>query len=405
MPSFAYEAAGPDGAIGRGVVEAPNRSAAVERILALGRTPVRIVEQGEAGAPSLGGTSLLLAWGLSTQRLTLLQEFSTLLRAGLSVERALLAMQALATTARTKSALQSLLEGLRAGEPLSAAMRRADQLFPESIRRLIVAGEASGRLPDVMKRIADAEARNKELKERAISAMIYPALLVVVMLGVLIMIFTVVVPRLEPLFAQSGEALPWPAAILLAVSWFFNSYGMVLAIVLALCLIALLYILRQPGTRVALDRWVLRTRLMLDIPRRFFGVQFARNLSMLLDGGMPLNRALETTQSAISNTHVRQRLAGAVELVRQGKTLKSALEVTDVLPRAIVEFAAVGEETGRLPAMMNEAADILDRDVQTKLDRLSALLLPAVTIVLGLVVAAIMSGVVSGILAANDLAL
>ena len=156
---------------------------------------------------------------------------------------------------------------------------------------------------------------------------------------------------------------------------------------------------------MALDRWSLRTRLLLDIPRRFFGVQFARNLAMLLEGGMPLNRALETAQSSISNTHIRQRLASAVELVRQGKTLKAALEVTDVLPRAIVEFAAVGEETGRLPAMMSEAADILDRDVQTKLDRLSALLLPAVTILLGLVVAAIMSGVVSGILAANDLAL
>ena len=405
MPSFAYEAAGPDGAIGRGVVEAPNRSAAVERILALGRTPVRIVEQGEATAGFGTGASLLPAWGIAQERLNLLQEFSTLLRAGLSVERALQAMQALSASTRTKAALQNLLEGLRAGEPLSAAMRRTDQLFPESIRRLIVAGEASGRLPEVMKRIADAEARNKALKERAISAMIYPALLVVVMLGVLVMIFTVVVPRLEPLFAQSGEALPWPAAILLAVSWFFNAYGTILGVLLAIGLVGLLYVLRQPGTRVMLDRWSLRTRLLLDVPRRYFGVQFARNLAMLLEGGMPLNRALETVQSSIANTHVRQRLAGAVELVRQGKTLKSALEVTDVLPRAIVEFAAVGEETGRLPAMMSEAADILDRDVQTKLDRLSALLLPAVTIVLGLVVAAIMSGVVSGILAANDLAL
>lgn len=406
MPSFAYEAAGPDGAIGRGVVEAPNRSAAVERILALGRTPVRIVEQGEAAPASfVGGARFLPIWGLAEQRLTLLQEFGTLLRAGLGVERALLAMQALSSSARTKAALQNLLEGLRAGEPLSVAMRRADQLFPDATRRMIVAGEASGRLPDVMKRIADAEARNKELKDRAVSAMIYPALLVVVMFAVLVMIFTVVVPRLEPLFAQSGEALPWPAAILLAISGFFNAYGTPFAIVLVLILVGLVYALRQPGARVAIDRWALRSRLLLDIPRRFYGAQFGRNLSMLLEGGMPLNRALETAQSAISNTHIRQRLAGAVELVRQGRTLKSALEVTDVLPRAIVEFAAVGEETGKLPSMMSEAADILDRDVQTKLDRLSALLLPAVTIFLGLVVAAIMSGVVTGILAANDLAL
>ena len=98
-------------------------------------------------------------------------------------------------------------------------------------------------------------------------------------------------------------------------------------------------------------------------------------------------------------------LGKLTENVRQGRTLKAALEGADVFPRIVVEFAAVGEETGKLGAMLNEAADVLDRDVQTQLDRLSALLLPIVTIVLGLVVAAIMAGVVSGIMAANDLAL
>jgi general secretion pathway protein F len=133
--------------------------------------------------------------------------------------------------------------------------------------------------------------------------------------------------------------------------------------------------------------------------------QFGRNVAMLLSGGMPLNRALETAQAAVSNVHLKQRLSGAIELVRQGKSLKAALGASDTLPRVLVEFAGVGEETGKLGPMLDQAADILDREVQTKLDRLSALLLPAVTIVLGLVVAGIMSGVVSGILAANEIAL
>lgn len=405
MPSFAYEAAGPDGAIGRGVVEAPNRAAAVERILALGRTPVRIVEQGGAETAVLGGSSLLPRFGLVNERLVLLQELSTLLRAGLSVERALVAMQGLASKPRIRGELQSLLDGLRGGEPLSTAMRRTDRLFPEPLRRLIVAGEASGRLPEVTKRLAEAHARNKDLTDRAVSAMIYPALLVVVMFVVLVMIFTVVVPRLEPLFAQSGEALPWPAAILLGVAGFFNSFGTLAGVALAVGLAAALYALRQPAVRLSLDRWSLRSRLLLGIPRDFQAAQFCRNVAMLLDGGMPLNRALENAQAAATNGHIRQRLSGIVELVRQGRTLKSALEAGDVFPRAAVEFAAVGEETGRLSAMMNEAADVLDRQVQTKLDRLSALLLPAVTIILGIIVAGIMSGVVSGIMAANDLAL
>jgi general secretion pathway protein F len=403
VPSFAYEAAGPDGAIGRGVIEAPDRSTAVERIVALGRTPVRVVER--AGGGSFAFAPGLPQFGGARERVTLLQELSTLLRAGLSVERSLSVMQGLAGARQTKGALQSVLDGLRGGEPLSAAMKRADVLFPEGVRRLVVAGEASGRLGDVVKRLADAEARNKDLRERAVSAMIYPALLVVVMIAVLVMIFTVVVPRLEPLFAQSGEALPWTAALLMAVSRFLSGYGTALAIVVAAILALVLYAIRQPAGRLAVDRWALSTRLLQNIPQHYHGTQFCRNVAMLLDGGLPLNRALENAQAATGNGYMRQQLHGAVEMVRQGKPLKAALEGTGVFPRAALEFTAVGEETGRLAHMLNEAADLLDKQMQTKVDRLSALLLPVVTIVLGLVVAGIMTGVVGGILAANDLAL
>jgi general secretion pathway protein F len=406
VPSFAYEAAGPDGAIARGVVEAPNRSAAVERIIALGRTPVRVTEQSGAAPQAMSGSQRFLPqWGLVGERLNLLQEFSVLLRAGLSVERSLVAMQALSNKPRTKATLQNLLEGLRGGEPLSSAMRRADHLFPDALRRLVVAGEASGRLAEVMQRLAAAHARNKELSDRAVSALIYPALLIVVMFAVLVMIFTVVLPQLEPLFTQSGAALPWPAAVLLAVSHFFTGYGTFLAIALAGGLVAFLYALRQPGVQFALDRWQSGSRLLLNLPRHYQAAQFCRNLAMLIEGGMPLNRALDAAQSAMTNRYMRQRLSAVVDAVKHGKTLKSALESADVFPRITVEFAAVGEETGRLGSMLSEAADVLDRDVQIKLDRLSALLLPAVTILLGIVVAGIMSGVVSGILAANEMAL
>ncbi|MCE9521367.1 MAG: type II secretion system F family protein [Alphaproteobacteria bacterium] len=406
MPNFAYEAAGPDGGIARGVVDAPNRSAAVERILALGRTPVRVVEQsGAALSAAPGSVGFFPHWGQTQERLTLLQEFSILLRAGLSVERSLVAMQGLTNKPRTKATIQNLLEGLRGGEPLSTAMRRTDALFPESLRKLVVAGEASGRLPEVMARLSTAHARNKELSDRAVSALIYPALLVVVMFAVLVMIFTVVLPGLEPLFAQSGAALPWPAALLLGISHFLSAFGYWLAFALVGALAAGLYALRQPGVQFAIDRWATGSRLLLNLPRHYQAAQFCRNLAMLLDGGLPLNRALDAAQAAITNGYIRQRLSKVVETVKHGRTLKAALEASDVFPRVTVEFAAVGEETGRLGPMLGEAADILDRDVQTKLDRMSALLLPAVTIFLGIVVAIIMSGVVSGILAANDMAL
>lgn len=405
MPTFAYEATSPQGGVTRGVIEAPTRSAAVERILGLGQTPMRVTEQaaGHVAGPAFGG--MRPAWGLSAQRLSILRELSLLLRAGLSVERALVAMQGLAKNARAKSTLAQLLEGLRAGEALSTAMARAGPLFPENVRKLVAAGEASGRLSDVMVRLADAHARSKELTDRVVSALIYPALLVIVMIAVLVMIFTVVLPRLEPLFLQSTDALPWATAVLLAVSWFFEVFGLWLLLVLIAGLTYALYALRAPATRLALDRFATNSRFMLDLPRRYQAAQFCRNLGMLLEGGMTVNRALEAAEGAMSNRYMRSFMPKLIDEVRQGRTLKAALESAGVFPRLTVEFAAVGEETGRVAPMMTEAADVLDRDVKTELDRLSALLLPVVTIVLGAIVAAIMAGVVTGILAANDLAL
>jgi general secretion pathway protein F len=404
VPTFAYEATSPQGGITRGVIEAPTRAAAVERILGQGQTPMRVTEQAD-GAAGPVFDRLLPQWGVSKQRLSILRELSLLLRAGLSVERALIAMLGLAKTARAKATLSQLLDGLRAGEALSTAMGRAGPLFPQTMRKLIAAGEASGRLPEVTGRLAEAHARNKELTDRVVSALIYPALLVIVMIGVLVIIFTVVLPRLAPLFEQSEGALPWPTALLLAISYFFETFGLWLVLVLGVALIYALYALQRSDVKLALDRFATNSRLMLDLPRRYQAAQFCRNLGMLLEGGMTLNRSLEAAEAAMSNRYMRSFMPKLIDDVRQGRTLKAALDAVGVFPRLTVEFAAVGEETGRVGAMMTEAADMLDRDVQTEMDRLSAMLLPAVTIVLGAIVAAIMTGVVTGILAANDLAL
>lgn len=407
MPIFAYEAASPGGAIVRGVVDAPSRSVAVERILSQGHTPTRVTQKDAVGGAVATDTArpLLPQWGASSDRLTLLRELSLLLRAGLSVERSLVAMQGMTAKARVRIVLQQLLDGLRAGEALSVAMRRAEALFPEAMRKLVAAGEAGGKLPDVIARIATTTERSAQLRQRVTSALIYPAILVLVMIVVLGVVFTVVLPRLEPLFEQNGAAIPWPTALLLGLSHFFNAYGTAFAAALILALIAALFLLRQPDIQLALDRFAVRTQLLLQVPRSYAAAQFCRNVAMLLDGGLPLNRALDTAEGAIANRYMRQQAAKVSALVHQGRPLKAALESVDAFPRLTIEFAAVGEETGKLGNMLNEAAEILDHDVRTKLDRLSALLLPAVTILLGIVVAAIMTGVVSGILSANDLAL
>jgi general secretion pathway protein F len=406
VPVFNYEAASKDGSLTRGAIEAPTRSLAVEKILGQGQTPIRVTEQAGGGAVRLlPALAMPTAMASTRTRVTLLQELSVLLKAGLTVERALATLVALSSNQRTRDLIESVLESLRGGEPLSGALRRGGEMFPEPMRRLVAAGEASGRLPEVIMRIAESEVKSKRLSDKVISAMIYPALLVVTMLAVLTLIFTSVLPQLEPLFEESGAALPWPAATLLAVSHLFEQFGMAIAGILVLMLAASLYLLRQPATRIALDRHAITARYLLNIPLYYQSAQFCRNLAMLVEGGMPLNRALEAAQQTISNSYMRSKLGAVIGRVKHGRTLKSAMEEASVFPRIAIEFVAVGEETGRISPMLQEAAEIFERDVETRLERLSSLLLPAVTILLGLIVAGIMSGVVSGIFAANDLAL
>lgn len=205
MPKFVYEAASTSGGVSKGIVDAPTRAAAVERLLAQGRTPVRVSE--DLGGASIGAFPLgniLPTFSASEDRLLILRELSTLLRAGLSVERALVVMQGLSVRPRLKSVLAQLTAALRGGQPLSTAMACASDLFPDATRKLIAAGELSGRLGEVTSRLAAGLMRTKLLRDKAVSALMYPALLVVVMLGILTVIFTVVLPRLEPLFAESG---------------------------------------------------------------------------------------------------------------------------------------------------------------------------------------------------------
>ena len=406
MPNYIFDAVASNGSKTRGVIDAPTRSIAVQKILSQGTTPVRVVDETQASRHWGPASALRLPEFVSSStRVRLLQEFSMLLKAGLSVERSLSTMTALSSSAKTKTALQAISEALRSGEPLSIAMRQAGAIFPEATRSLVAAGEASGRLPDVLSLLAESQNRAKQLTDKIISSMVYPTLLIVVMIAVLVVIFTTVLPQLEPMLLQSGTALPWPAAALLAVSHFFNAFGFLLAIVLITLLLLLLYGSQQAWAKHSFDRWTLSARVLIKIPLHYHGAQFCRNLSLLIESGMQLPRALETVRQTMTNTFIKRTLDVVIADVNHGQTLRQAMLDAKVFPQIATEFVAVGEETGRTGPMLNEAAEVLDRDVQTKLERLSSLLLPAVTIILGAIVAAIMSGVVSGILAANDLAL
>jgi general secretion pathway protein F len=402
MPRYSFESIGPSGTTLRGSLEASSQSAALEQLVAGGQTPVSLHLMSER-RDGLGRFASALGFG-SFDYLSMLHELGVLLRAGMPVERALATLRNIAGNDRQSAKLGQILDRIRGGEPLSQAFGTVVHEAPPHVARLIAAGEASGRLADIVTQLASNLSRAKTLRDKVISGLTYPAVLVVAMAVVLWIVFRSVLPTLTPMFEEAGASLPLAAAMLLAVEKFMDAFGWLLLLAAIAGLAAVAVALRRPETRLVVDRFVLHSRMTLGLPGKYEAARFTRNLQTLLNGGLSLERALAAARDGSANSWFRIRIAQAQAQVSEGKRLRTAFAETGILPPLVTEFAAVGEETGRLGPMMGEVATIMDHEVETRLERLTALIAPLATLILGGLVAAIMAGVVSGILAVNELA-
>jgi len=402
MPRFTFEAIGPSGAVVRGTLEASSSGAAVGQLVAEGQIPVSLRETGKV---ALELERILSTLGLITFDYRLfLQEMGVLLKAGMSVERALTALEAISPNRHHAARVRQILAKVRAGDALSQAVATLVGEAPAYIPRLIAAGEASGHLADIVTRLATGLIRAKALKDRVISGLTYPAVLVVATGVVLWVIFTSVLPRLTPMFSEAGASLPASTFALLALGQIFDRYGLALLILVIAGGIAFILALRTTAVRLSIDRFSWANPITLHLPQRYEAARFCHNLETLLGGGLSLERALVSASEGSANSWFRSRMNIVQSAVSEGKRLRTAFAESQALPAIVTEFAAVGEETGHLGAMMGEVAVILDHDVETRLDRLTSLVVPLATLLMGGLVAGIMAGVVSGILAVNDLA-
>lgn len=403
MPVFRFEAADREGRLSTGVFEAGSRDDAVDRLVSKGLIPVKVLALGVRGgalAERGDGTGA----PVSAQTLAILRELATLLRAGLTVSQALGVIARL-VPGRRAAMIGRVHAAVRAGRPLSEAMLEAPSLFPRAIRGAAAAGEASGRLPDMLEQLARWVERDLATRRKIAAMLTYPVILFFVMAGAMAVIFSVVLPRLEPLFRGADAQLPMATRIVLALGRFFREQGEGAGLVLVGAGVVFLALLRLPAVRAAVDAALLRPHALFGLPRRIAAARFSHTLSTLLLGGMSLDRALAATAAATGNGALRAALQGATGAVRRGERLGASIERTGLMPPSVVELASVGEETGRLGEMLAEAGRALDDDIGHRLDRVATILPPLITLVLGGLVAGLMAGVVGGLLAANEFAL
>ncbi|MGA7538939.1 MAG: type II secretion system F family protein [Steroidobacteraceae bacterium] len=412
MPAFSYRAVDRLGATQAGEIAASSRLVALESLSGQGLIPIEVAEGREprVDGPALRLPKLLrtLSFRPGSRRLSprallrLTESLAALLRAGLTVDRALQISAAL-LAARSQQTVRDLLERVRSGTTLSGAFEAGRQPLPPYYLSMVEAGEAGGSLPEALARLAELIRRQLEVRERVISALFYPAILAGVVLLTLIMLLTVVLPRFDAMFAEADAPIPRMTRLVLSLGDSVSSYWWLIALALSAFLLATLAWLRSARGRLTFDGWALRTRWSVGLPAALNTARFLRTVSTLSRNGLPLPSALKVARGTLVNRCLFNALGEVTREVQAGEALSSSFSRAGVFPAIAVQLARVGEETGQLEEMLQSAADVLEGEAHIRLERILTLIVPATIILMGLVVATLIGSVLIGLLSINDL--
>lgn len=317
------------------------------------------------------------------------QQFLTLIRAGLPILSSIQLLARRQKLPHFRAQLEDVATRVKNGESISESFE-AQGGFPIVYTTTLLAGERSGNLEEVLQRYLDFQRVSLTFRKKLTASLIYPAVLVVMVVGLFIFLITFVVPRFAELYEQLGTKLPAITTFLLALGKYAQSYGLYFAATVALLIFLLLRWMKTDAGATLVDKVRISLPLVGSVWLKYQVGLFARTLSTLLTGGLPLVPSLETAAKSIDSKQISKAVFTSVESVREGKGLSVSLDSTKVFPELAVEMIEVGESTGALPQMLNSVAEFFEEDVQTNLTAAMSLIEPAILIVMGVVVVTIL---------------
>jgi general secretion pathway protein F len=386
-----------DGTIVEGAIEASDEKSAIEKIKDKGVIPLKVTiprERIKWRIRLKSSTGDLLAFS---------SELSVLLGAGLPLDRSLNILSEISENRQMKGVVRSVVESIRGGGSFSEAIQQHPNVFPRFYVNMIRAGEAGGVLDIVLDKLNEFLEATKEMKDHVVSAMIYPAILIVTGGLSVIILLTFVLPKFSVIFAELGSSLPLPTQILLSVS---NALQMTWWIIL-LFLIALgMYFRSQLRTDRGRYRWdAFKLRLMGDVIRKLETARFCRTLGTLLKSGVPLLQSLNNAKDVISNQAIALPIESVLKGAKEGKGISAPLTAVNVFPPLALSMIRVGEETGQLDAMLLRVATAYEKSLKEAVKRFVSFLEPMVILIMGLVIGFIIVSMLMAIFSITDLPL
>ncbi|PLW70420.1 type II secretion system F family protein [Pseudohalioglobus lutimaris] len=400
MATFSYKAVSRDGKTRQGVIDADGLELASRQLRSQGLTLLKLEQGGKldqaekaAGKPPT-----------RQEILSMTSELAVLLRAGLPLDRALKVLIDMAAQPSMLQLLNELLKAVKGGKSLSTALQHHEKLFGTFYISMVRSGEASGQLSAVLDRLVEYLENAKTNRDSVVSALIYPAILLVVAVLSIVLMLGFVVPQFESLFEDMGDALPVLTQVVLSGADFLKSWGwLLLLLVIGGGIMFRNWSSTEQG-KVAMDRRLLQLPLAGGIVFEFEVSKFARTVGTLLGNGVSLLKAISIAIDTVDNRVIRESLQVLPPAVKAGKRMSVALEETNMFTPMVIQMIRVGEESGSLDKMMLELAKVFDGHVQSGVKRGLALLEPVMILTMGAIIAVIIIAILSGILSVNNLA-
>lgn len=385
MSVFQYQARTKEGEMRSGNVEAPSLEVAID---VLQRNQLIIVDVRAAASAGIFSREKFKFFERVKQKDIVLfsRQLATLFEARVPVVQALKTLITEYGSEELREALGMVLDDVNGGASLSLAMSKHPYIFSPFYISMVRSGEESGQLQEVFTYLADYLERSYALTSKAKNALIYPAFVFASFIGVIVVMLVVVIPRLTSIFEETQQAVPLYTQIVIAASNFLRSWGWALLVALGTGAVFAWRYLKTDQGRIMFDEFQLKVPIMGELYKKIYLTRFADNLGTLILAGLPILRALQITSEVVGNRIYERAILQAIESVRGGSTIASALQGSQYIPGLVTQMIRIGEEAGRLDSILKNIARFYQRDVDNLLENLVSLIEPALIIFLGIAV-------------------
>ncbi len=403
MAAFAYKAINAKGKNTSGVLEGDNARQIRQQLREKGLVPMEVEQVAEKSSGSSGGFQLFKPRISASDLALLTRQLATLIESALPIEEALLAVAEQSEKTRQKNMMMAVRSKVVEGHTLADALAEFPSVFDDLFRAMVAAGEKSGHLDTVLNRLADYTERRQQTRSQIIQALIYPAIMMFFAMMIVVVLLTVVVPKIVGQFDHMGQDLPTITTVLISVSEWMQQYGLYLLVAIMLLVIVFQRLVQRPALKRRYHRFMLSLPLVGKVARGLNTARFARTLSILTASAVPLLESMRISTDVLQNVYIKERISEAAVNVKEGSSLRAALDNTKIFPPMMMHMIASGERSGELQQMLSRSADNQDREFEALIGVSLKVFEPVLIVSMAAVVLFIVMAIIQPILALNNM--